>query len=317
MGYMMILPDFKLHSRINLIEKYTGIDTIELCLDDATFKNYPYDFVYQYNSRGFRDAEWPNDLKNSIWCIGDSYTVGLGAPIEHTWPYILQQQISRTINVSMDGASNQWISRKTVRLINEITPKIIVLQWSYIHRRELEINRLHEIVKERCNNEWDSFFNQIKGPTWKNYHLADFYHMPDSIRNEIIEVHMKNYSSRLNQWLESLDSNNWELFDEDRRLHYTKTTEIDDYDNFIKNFELVEHLCKNKDITLVHSFIPDFAKSSTQEKILETILTQSNNIVMPFKKLDVARDGHHYDKFTATYYVDQIGKILNRRHAIV
>jgi hypothetical protein len=36
----------------------------------------------------------------------------------------------------MDGASNNWISRKIVELVNTITPKAIVVQWSFINRRE-------------------------------------------------------------------------------------------------------------------------------------------------------------------------------------
>jgi hypothetical protein len=38
----------------------------------------------------------------------------------------------------MDGASNMWISRKTIELL-EIQPKYIIIQWSYIHRRERDI----------------------------------------------------------------------------------------------------------------------------------------------------------------------------------
>ena len=35
----------------------------------------------------------------------------------------------------MDGASNSWIARKTIDLL-KIKPKNIIIQWSYIHRRE-------------------------------------------------------------------------------------------------------------------------------------------------------------------------------------
>ena len=36
----------------------------------------------------------------------------------------------------MDGASNDWISRKIVRIADVIKPKLIIAQWSYINRRE-------------------------------------------------------------------------------------------------------------------------------------------------------------------------------------
>jgi len=144
----MVLADFILHSRVNARWDYSGMDSIEGCVDKKHFKNYPYPIEYVYNSRGFRDAEWPesvDELRNAIWCIGDSFTVGLGSPLAHTWPYLLQQQSGRRcINVSMDGASNEWIVRKTQRLIEEINPTAIVIMWSYTNRREKNDNSLSD-----------------------------------------------------------------------------------------------------------------------------------------------------------------------------
>jgi hypothetical protein len=68
--------------------------------------------------------------------VGDSFTSGLGVPYHHTWHQVLSDKLKiNTINVSMDGASNSWITRKTIDLL-EIKPKNIIIQWSYIHRRE-------------------------------------------------------------------------------------------------------------------------------------------------------------------------------------
>ena len=139
-GTQMILPDFILPSRVNQHWQYSGIDSIEKCLDKNWFNQYPHKITYDYNSRGFRDHEWPDtieELQQSIWCIGDSFTVGLGSPIEYTWPHILQKKTGfRTINVGMDGASNNWIARKTVDILQQIQPRHVVLHWSYLHRGE-------------------------------------------------------------------------------------------------------------------------------------------------------------------------------------
>jgi hypothetical protein len=144
----MFLSDFILPSRANQIWEYSGIDSPESCRDKKHFKSYPYQVEYRYNSRGFRDAEWPEDideLKNAIWCVGDSFTVGLGSPRQHTWTHVLQQvHGSRTINVSMDGASNFWIARKILEIIKQISPKFIVVQWSYIHRAEINDTTLSD-----------------------------------------------------------------------------------------------------------------------------------------------------------------------------
>jgi hypothetical protein len=133
----MILPDFIIPSRVNQSWNYTGIDSAERCLDKEMFENYPHKIIYSYNSRGFRDAEWPVKLRPPIWCIGDSFTAGVGNPVRHTWPAALSKIMkTRTINISMDGASNEWIARRAKTLITDVRPGIIVLHWSYTNRRE-------------------------------------------------------------------------------------------------------------------------------------------------------------------------------------
>jgi hypothetical protein len=79
-----------------------------------------------------------SELKNAIWCVGDSFTVGLGSPLLHTWPSRLAELSNRrTRNVSMDGASNEWIARTAQSIVNSICPMHMVIMWSYTHRREL------------------------------------------------------------------------------------------------------------------------------------------------------------------------------------
>lgn len=123
-------------NKINASFSSSGLDTLARCLNKEWFTQYPYTVNYNYNSRGFRDTEWPDSLADAIWCIGDSFTVGIGAPIEHTWPYLLAQATGIcTVNISMDGASNDWISNMSNIVSKHITPRHIIHQWSYIHRR--------------------------------------------------------------------------------------------------------------------------------------------------------------------------------------
>lgn len=137
---MTTLDDLLLSSNTNRECFYSGIDSRDQCDDNEWFDQYPYSVSYNFNSRGFRDDEWPTsrgELQNAIWCFGDSFTVGLGSPRTHTWPYVLQTRSGkRTINISMDGASNDWISRRALQVKNEINPSNIVIMWSFLHRRE-------------------------------------------------------------------------------------------------------------------------------------------------------------------------------------
>ena len=133
----VILPDFKISPLCNTEVEFSGMDSYTECRNKPHFKKYPYKISYKYNSRGFRDEEWPEDLENCVWCFGDSFTKGIGQSYEHTWPKMLQTQTGcRTICVSMDGASNNWISRKIVELVSTIKPKAVIVQWSFINRRE-------------------------------------------------------------------------------------------------------------------------------------------------------------------------------------
>jgi len=136
----MILPSFVIPELVNQYCTETGVDSYNHCFNKDYYKAYPHNVEYKYNERGYRDKPWPNNLQDCIWCIGDSFTVGLGTPYENTWTQILEQQTGvSVINVSMNGASNQWISRKAAEVCNTIQPKNVVLMWSYAHRRESNI----------------------------------------------------------------------------------------------------------------------------------------------------------------------------------
>lgn len=154
---MSKLPSVKVWSRINAKFDISGLDDYDRCFNQKWFKAYPYPVSYSYNSRGFRDSEWPELLADAIWCIGDSFTVGIGAPIEHTWPYLLSKATGiRAINIGMDGASNEWIARMSIA-IAEIAPRKIIHQWTYTHRRE---NARYAKTTEQ--QDIDNFISAVK-----------------------------------------------------------------------------------------------------------------------------------------------------------
>ena len=133
----MLLPKLFLASRASLIEHTSGLDSIDECLDKKHYQSYPHTVIYQFNSRGFRDREWPDDVKSAIWCVGDSFTVGLGSPIDHNWTRQVELTCGQpTVNVSMDGASNDWIGRQACNIIQTVQPRNMIIMWSYVHRRE-------------------------------------------------------------------------------------------------------------------------------------------------------------------------------------
>jgi hypothetical protein len=284
----MILPDFVLPSRVNQTWQYSGIDSLEHCMDKKHFKSYPHTITYNYNSRGFRDAEWPDkieELQSAIWCVGDSFTVGVGSPLEHTWPWILQQTTQRRIiNVSMDGASNMWIARKSIDIVNKIRPTYLVIQWSYISRREKPIDVAQE-------DAWQSFYKDIADSSWPACSIHNIDKLPKKILEEIDQIH--------GGW------NKDGVSDEMRLLQTINCTVEDDIKNTL---DCIGSLSQNNSTKVIHSFIPDFAPKPHQG----LVESQVNRLVISeIRRLDLARDGHHYDIATSREFVRQVAQYLS------
>jgi hypothetical protein len=285
----MILPDFVLPSQINQTWSYSGIDSLEHCIDKKHFKSYPHNITYNYNSRGFRDAEWPSnieELKQAIWCVGDSFTVGIGSPLTHTWPWILQQDTQRrTINVSMDGASNMWIARKSLDIVNKIKPAHLIIQWSYISRREKTI----DVARD---DAWQRFYKDVSDPSWPACSRHNIDQLPKKILEEINQIH--------GGWNKGNGGD-----DEQRKLQTINCTVEDDIRNTL---DCIESLSQIKSTQIVHSFIPNF-EPKTHRGVVES---QVHGVVIPeIQRLDLARDGHHYDIATSQEFVQQIAQYLS------
>lgn len=135
-----MLNEVKVPFYINKNMEYLGTDNPnsnhikEVFNNDLTqYFNHPYKISYNFNSRGFRDTEWPVDLNNRIWCVGDSAALGAGVPVEYRYSSLLPN----SINVSRILADNDWIYNNAVSILKETNPKLVVIQWSFYHRNNL------------------------------------------------------------------------------------------------------------------------------------------------------------------------------------
>jgi hypothetical protein len=271
-----MLNDFVIFNRVNQKWRYSGMDSIDQCRDPDHFKSYPYSVEYNYNSRGFRDDEWPQDLTDAVWCLGDSFTVGLGAPREHTWPYLLQQRIGhKCINLGMDGGSNNWMARRACEILNEQQPKLIIIHWSYLHRRERTLADL-----------WPEFYKNIKDDSWPNSPSLD--QLPQVLQDEITGIH------------------GWPsiITDDQRTIWHTNATYEEDVVNTIDCINQVQSQagqCK-----IIHSFITDFVDADNRWPFFQLLKQMRFAVIPEVKKIDLARDGYHYDIKTAQSFVDDI-----------
>ena len=278
----MILPTFILKSRQNQTWQYSGMDSYKRCLDKKHFSEYPYKVSYNYNSRGFRDDEWPNDdkLQDCIWCFGDSFTVGLGSPVEHTWVNLLQQKTGkRCINISMDGASNAWIADKVTAVAETINPKQMVVQWSYGNRAQHSDTSLSD-EDRKIYIEYVTLSEQISA----------FKHDLDRVKTYPI-VH-----SMIPDAFPENDS--WNRIKDDHWPDVSCITELP------KNI-----LAEIKQVHKCYDDVKDYFNDMPFRKELQSLKEMNQMIVV--EHIDYARDYHHYDIKTATELVNQIIKQLN------
>lgn len=247
------------------------MDSLKHCANQQHYLKYPWAVEYKYNSRGFRDSEWPDDLESAVWCVGDSFTVGLGCPVEHTWPYLLQNTTGRrTINVSMDGASNLWIARVAEDILSAIPNATVIVHWSYMHRREMSITEATEL-------KFKKFYKDVRDISWPDASNID--QLPQHIQQELV-------------------AHGWSgVYAEDRLVHWSADTDQQDLKT--------THECINKlGDRVIHSAIPEWMP-------LQCSFNFPGLVAVP--RLDRSRDGHHYDKITAEWFVQQLIPILKHR----
>ena len=290
-----ILDAIRIISRANENSLFSGIDRplekipISAFRKKKHFKNYPYKIEYQYNSRGFRDQEWPNSLdklQNLIWCVGDSFTAGVGVPFLHIWPQILQQITNvRTINISLDGASNNWIARQAGAIINEIKPKNLIVQWSYSHRREADINVALDPI-------WEKYYKNIKKPTWPPCGSFDlFTALPMNVQNDVRN------DPNFDSWHKGFD------LDTPRRLYYRIKSNPEE--NIANTQMAIDSICPNSTTNVIHTFVPKWHNNDNYQ-----LNFHGCSVISNFPVLDLGRDYHHYDIKTATNLANQLVLLL-------
>ena len=149
----------------NITSPFCATDTPSTCKDKNHFFSFPHKISYKHNSKGFRDEEWPNDLDNVIWCIGDSCTKGVGSPFLHTWPRVLQDKTgTRCLNIGIEGAANNLLYLIANQIIKTFKPKQIVVMWTHFHRRYEDpwiFKHFEKNTREEDINNFLSCFNGL------------------------------------------------------------------------------------------------------------------------------------------------------------
>jgi hypothetical protein len=163
----MLINDLKYFERSsNYHNKYSGMDTPTAGrIPVAQWHAYPIqDFDYQFNSWGFRGPEYDQYVGKAVnICLGDSFTVNVGGPVEHSWCSQLAEHFDiPTVNLGMDGAGNDAIQLVYSRACEVFDVQNTFVMYSYLHRR------LIDKIFKQCVNDFDTdikYWKENKIPT--------------------------------------------------------------------------------------------------------------------------------------------------------
>lgn len=279
----MILPTLIVPKMINKKLEYLSPDTPEDSTNKHQFNSWPSKISYEFNSRGFRDSEWPEDLDKAVWFLGDSVVLGIGQSL----PTILCSQFNSitgrtTVNLGVRGVSNHTTAYVAQQVLNEVQPANLVICWSYFYRRPIKDTydflvegHTHSIKSDDVEDMF--YFRNLVG------------HLPTNFKTNIIHVFCPGYSV-LSQ---DLAQRAWS--DIRDPLWPPKFTELDHLPSGIV-----------EEISCVHGLYNFFKNVPEWNRFKKSLEHVVDNIMIQ----DRARDAYHWGSETNKSVVLEIQKKL-------
>lgn len=290
----MLLPNIIVPRLVNKKFRFYSPDTQSDCQDLKHFKKYPYDISYEFNSRGFRDVEWPNDLENAIWCLGDSATIGVGAPIAHSWP----SQLTRltgipTINLGIRAIDNHTISDIAREIITNLQPRNVLILWSFFERRP--VGSIHTNIVDLSKqliveNELDHY----------DYFTKCILNL-DSISSKTNIVHGLIPNSTDYIWNDECVLRR--IWDDVKDPTWPEKLE------HIENIDTVIDKRILEELDTVHHVYDRLKRISEWYKFKSKFM---KNDIGKFDQLDLSRDGRHWDINTSKLIANKFKDLLKK-----
>ena len=177
-------PDIMEHlvvpKRANKEIQWHGLDNPKMTKQDADiFENWPNGdkINYRFNSRGFRDEEWPatySGMKDAIWMIGDSFTMGMGIEYEESYKKKMEEVTGRrVIDISLDGTNPGWRRRIALKIMREVAPDYLIMHWGYIWRYKRKYRTLAQEVRNTIFQEQEESCMESFVETFKSLWETD------------------------------------------------------------------------------------------------------------------------------------------------
>jgi lysophospholipase L1-like esterase len=108
---------------------------------------------YSYNELGFRGDSINKD-GFKIMFLGCSMVEGVGVNDNDTWTYKFSKLTNGVnFNFGVSGRSNDYISRCLLSYYDEIKPDLVIIMYSFLHRREVYTEN-NQIEPFMAGNPW-------------------------------------------------------------------------------------------------------------------------------------------------------------------
>lgn len=249
------------------------------------------DFNYQFNSKGFRGPEWPEDLNNAIWTFGDSEMLGVGLPYEHTIPGQIATQLCKpAIGVAILRASNDWIARQVHWLLSDtVSVQKILIQWSFTTRTELDLGQAKSV-------EMLELYKSIKQFHWPKVNTVKDLQKVNPIIMENLD--QDPYGRKIHRMRGA---------QENAQIHCRPELlfNMNGAKNTVRLIENVQSNCPS-DCKIVHSFVPKFGTEEEKSYVYSKLDQLGINYIPEYQQIDFARDNKHSGTSTIKKFVSEV-----------
>jgi hypothetical protein len=104
----------------------------------------PGTITYQLNSQGFRCDEFNNEP--CLIALGCSYTVGIGLPVETTWPWLVGHALGlQVVNLAWGGYAADTCFRLAEYWLPKLNPALVVMLAPPVDRIEVLTQKEHMV----------------------------------------------------------------------------------------------------------------------------------------------------------------------------
>ncbi len=112
----------------------------------------PLGIKCKFNEWGFRGPDYNEYVGLPVnICLGDSFTVNTGGPVEDCWASQLEEILGYpTLNFGLDGAGNDAMKLIYDRVINYFDIRNVFVMYSFLHRR-----LIHGLLSQSAESDLD------------------------------------------------------------------------------------------------------------------------------------------------------------------